>query len=226
VNKNCPVCGTSFNVGPRDEGKQFPCFKCNTPLTVTRDGIQAPGVGTAASGPMPVAVLPLGSESPPPRILSNGQSWWRRHDGPTWLFGLGAFFVILFLFLPLIDYSKKNRARGALDLGNQREKRRDEEYKKNKNPSSREKADREEEQKDWDKERTRLEAEHSDAGAKAAMSEYWYTWGMMFGFLLLGGAALGYLDPAQPPIRRVVGAVVLVGEVLLIFLRYVFTAGR
>jgi hypothetical protein len=44
---------------------------------------------------------------------------------------------------------------------------------------------------------------------------------MMIGFLFLAAAALGYLTPNQPPIRRVVGAIVIVAEVLLIFIKYI-----
>ena len=46
---------------------------------------------------------------------------------------------------------------------------------------------------------------------------------MMAGFLFLAVAALGYLSPKQPPIRRVVGAVVIVAEVLLVFIKFVFS---
>jgi hypothetical protein len=230
VNKNCPVCSTLFNVGPREVGKQFNCFKCGTALAVTADGIQLAGAASAApppSGPMPA--VPLTSEPSPAlaRVSKpTGDSWWRRYDGPTWLFGLGAFFVILFLFLPLINQSKARRAKGALDLGAQRERRQEEEFKKTKDPNPADRAKRDLARDAWAKEAARLEAERSDVEAEAAMSDYWYTWGMMIGFMFLAGAALGYLDPAQPTIRRVVGAIVLVAEVLLIFLRYILSPSR
>jgi cytochrome c-type biogenesis protein CcmH/NrfG len=150
-------------------------------------------------------------------------AWLPRLDAPTWLFAVGTFFVILFLFLPLIKQAKTRRVKGALDLGTAQEKRKDEEFKKSKNPSQAEIAKREVERSDWAKESARLEAEHSSASAEAAMSDYWYTWGMMFSFMLLAGASLGYLNPAQPLIRRVIGATVLLAEVLLIFLRFVTT---
>ncbi len=38
---------------------------------------------------------------------------------------------------------------------------------------------------------------------------------------VLAAAAVGYLRPVQPPIRRVVGAIVIVAEVLLIFIKFV-----
>jgi hypothetical protein len=229
VNKNCPVCGTLFNVGPREVGKQFNCFKCNTALAVTGDGIQmAGGAGVVPAPPGALQAVPLGAESPAaaPVTRPQGASFWRRYDVPTWLFGLGALFVILFLFLPLINETRARRTKGALDLGAQREKRQEEEFKKLKEPSTNERAKRDLARDAWAKDAARLEAEHSDAKAEAAMSEYWYTWGMMFGFMLLAVAALGYLDPAQPTIRRVVGAIVLSGQILLIFLRYVLSAGR
>jgi hypothetical protein len=224
VNKICPICSTEFKIGPRDEGKQFVCFKCNTTLTVTRDGIQAagaPAVVPSTTPLPPVSAAPLSSETPAPVSARSGPSWWRRHGGPTWLFAAGTFFVILFLFLPLIDRAKARRVKGALDLGTQREKKQEEEFKKNQSASTQDKAERALAHEKWLKDASRLEAEQGEAAAKADMAEYWYTWGMMFGFILLAGAALGYLDSTQPTIRRVVGAIVLVAEVLLIFLRFV-----
>ena len=53
MNKNCPSCGTPFNVSPQDEGKQFNCFKCNTALTVTRTGLHAVGSAPVVSLPKP-----------------------------------------------------------------------------------------------------------------------------------------------------------------------------
>ena len=53
---------------------------------------------------------------------------------------------------------------------------------------------------------------------------YWYEWGMMWGFLFLGYASLGYLTPNQPTIRRVVGSIVLCAMILLIFIRFVIEA--
>jgi hypothetical protein len=223
VNQNCPVCGTQFKIGHGQVGTQFPCFKCGTSLTVTPAGIQAAGAAPHPPPPPPLSAVPLSADRAA-AALPAGPPWWRRVDVSTWLFGLGTFLVILYLFLPLINQGKARRARAKLDLGEAREKRAEEEYKKSlatgpASPTA--SANRALAKEAWAKDRAQLEAEVSDARSEAAMSNYWYTWGMMFGFMLLAGAALGYLSPSQPTIRRVVGAIILCGEILLIFLRYV-----
>jgi hypothetical protein len=73
----------------------------------------------------------------------------------------------------------------------------------------------------WLKQKERLQDDVEELTVSADRSGYWYTWGMLLGFLFLAFAALGYLNPAQPTIRRVVGAIVIVAEVLLIFMRYI-----
>jgi hypothetical protein len=227
VNQSCPVCGTQFKIGPGQVGTQFPCFKCGTSLTVTPAGIQAAGAAPPPPPP-PLSAVPLSHDRAaaalPAVSAPAGPPWWRRVDVPTWLFGLGTFLVILYLFLPLINHGKARRARAKLSLGEAREKRAEEEFKKAHatgpaSPTAA--ANRALAREAWAKDRAQLEAEVSDAHSEVALSNYWYTWGMMFGFMLLAGAALGYLSPSQPAIRRVVGAIILCGEILLIFLRYV-----
>jgi hypothetical protein len=227
VNQACPVCGTQFKVGPNQVGAQFPCFNCQTPLTVTSAGIQAAG-GAPSTGPMPaMPAMPMSPEPPATRpaaaltVGPGGPSWWRRVDGPTWLFALGALLVILYLFLPLINTSKARRIKGKIDLGDMREKKAEEDFKKVKDAATGDQAKRALDKDKWLKDRAQLEVDQNEASAEASVSEYWYTWGMMFGFMLLAGAALGYLDPSQPTIRRVVGAIVLSGQVLLILIRYI-----
>jgi hypothetical protein len=228
VNQNCPVCGTQFKVGPDQVGTQFPCFKCGTGLTVTNTGIQAAGMAPPTG---PVHTLP---PSAPPQLIASpapaaaagpgGPAWWRRVDVPTWLFALGTFLVILYLFLPLINHKKERRAHAKLNLGEVREKRAEEDFKKAQTSApanATAQLTRTQARENWTKDKAQLEAEISDAKNEAEMAEYWYTWGMMFGFILLAGAALGYLNPSQPTIRRIVGAIVLCGQILLIFLRYV-----
>ena len=76
--------------------------------------------------------------------------------------------------------------------------------------------------KHWeDVELPKLQDKVDEARESAKTWRYWYDWGMMWGFLFLALAALGYLTPQQPTIRRVVGAIIFCAMMLLIFTRFV-----
>ena len=168
-------------------------------------------------------------------------------DLPTWLFGAGAVFVVFFLFLPIIDQMKIARLRGLVDEGNNRiaQMRAELEAKKGNDPevnryertftpvrpadpfekvptdsSDKYKDDEKkikDEEKDWYKKKVALLGDLDSARVSARRAVYWYSWGMMFGFLLLAVASLGYLMPYQTATRRVTGSIVLCALVLLIF---------
>ena len=46
-------------------------------------------------------------------------------------------------------------------------------------------------------------------------------WGMMFGFVALSVASIGFLSPSQTRVRRVVGAIVISAMLLLVFIAFV-----
>lgn len=239
MNKSCPTCSTTYSLTPQDVGRQFSCFKCNTALAVQPDGIRAaeavaapppPPPPPPPALPEPALVSPVFDEPrlpSLPRPPKTGPSFGRKSlefarriaDGPTWLFGLGAFLVIIFLFFPLINQAKVARAQSAIDAGQALEDRLDRQFREKKDASSSAIDQRQKAKENWTKERKRMEDELKDLELDVKGSSYRYTWGMMIGFLVLAVAALGYLDPAQPTIRRVVGAIVIVAEVLLIFMR-------
>jgi hypothetical protein len=211
-------------VTAQDVGREFSCFKCNASLIVLREGIQLADAPRGAARAEAVAEAAEPEPAPRRRVLSAGDFWGRVRqvaDVPTWVFGAGALLVIIYLFFPLINLAKVERAKGALQLGQIREDRMERELKQKKDVTPADEELRKKARESWVKEKERLEDVTRELGAEAQQSNYWYTWGMMFGFLLLAAAALGYLNPAQPTIRRVVGAIVIVAEVLLIFIRYV-----
>ncbi len=151
----------------------------------------------------------------------------------TWVFGAGAWLVIFFLFLPLLDLANvKNRnaaiTEGELNLLRKREEARLKEVEKD--PKAAAKAEEErakqeaKERKEWDREKVKLQARVDAAEIKVQKARYWYTWGMLFGFLVLAVGALGFLHPSQTTARRVVGGIVLAAEVLVIFVYFLFNA--
>jgi ribosomal protein S27AE len=64
-----------------------------------------------------------------------------------------------------------------------------------------------------------------DALAAAQGAAYGYLWGLFAGFVLAGLGALGFLNSAASPVRRVLGAVVLGGQLLLVFALLALVAG-
>jgi hypothetical protein len=225
VNKQCPGCQTAYNVSPADVGREFSCFKCNAALVVQKDGIRL--AGSPAPPTQAIATPAASPAQPEPAATSaGGRNDFRRlagrlGDAATWMFGIGAFLVIVFLFFPLINQAKVARAKAAVQAGQLREDRMERELKQKKEVSPADEELRKKARESWAKQKDRLQEDADELGLDARQSEYWYTWGMMFGFLFLAAAALAYLNPAQPTIRRVVGAIVIIAEVLLIFIKFV-----
>lgn len=231
MNKLCPGCNTAYNVGPPDVGREFSCFKCNAALVVRKDGIQLANAPAAPAAANP-AVSATEDASDSPR---GGASPWRGAIGrfadvPTWLFGIGAFLVILFLFFPLINKAKIARAEAAIKAGQLHDDRMERELKQKlqdkKDVGITDEELRRKAREAWTKQKERMQSDLDELSVEVQQSDYGYTWGMMLGFLFLAAAALGYLSPTQPPIRRVVGSIVILAEVLLIFLKYVWSVGR
>lgn len=231
MNKQCPSCKTPYNIGDADLGRSFTCFKCNAALVVQKDGLRLANATT----PAPVVEERDAEAAPAERKPARG-GWGgisrfadRLPDLATGFFGIGAFLVIIFLFFPIINYAKVSRAKASIDAGQLREDRLERELKQKveqgKSVSPADEELRKKARQSWEKEKTSLQADAEELTVDAKRSDYWYTWGMMLGFLFLAAAALGYLNPGQPGIRRVVGAIVIVSEVLLIFLKYLFRAG-
>ena len=138
-------------------------------------------------------------------------------DTPTWLFGSGAFLVIFYLFLPLIDQAKVRRREALVIAGDVREARLEAELKKKDKATDEEKARRQQQKEAWERQKSVLEEDVEAAEIAQRRAGYWYRYGTMLGFLLLAFGSLGYLDPRQPLVRRILGCVVLVAILLSIF---------
>ena len=85
----------------------------------------------------------------------------------------------------------------------------------------------------WQKQQAQLKDQVALARIGFHSRLYLYTWGVLLGFLLVAVAGVGFLHPAQPTSRRVVGAIVLCVQVVFLFTVYliqstgaIFSAGR
>jgi hypothetical protein len=223
MNKQCPGCKTPYNIGDADIGREFTCFKCNAALVVRKDGLRLANAPPPSAASVSAVAEPEPAVSREPRLASLDWLSKRRPDAATWLFGIGAFLVITFLFFPLINSAKLARAKAAIDAGQLKEDRLERELKQKMEEGKVSPADEELRKKarqTWTKDKAGLQSDLDELSVDVRRSDYGYTWGMLLGFLFLAAAALAYLNPAQPPIRRIVGAIVIVAEVLLIFMKY------
>jgi hypothetical protein len=221
VNNTCPSCNTPYNVGAGDVGRRFTCFQCNASLEVQKSGIVVAGAASGDNLPEPI---PVSGPGPGPALRPKTRALPRPNalpDVSTGLFGAGLFLVVLFLFLPILDQAKATRLKAGVKVGDLREERLDKELKEKKGPTPQDEDLRKRTKETWTKEKERLQIEAAEAEFAAQQSGYWYTWGMFLGFLLLAFGGMAWLDPRQPLIRRIVGAIVVVAEALLIFAKYV-----
>jgi hypothetical protein len=232
MNNVCPTpgCGGVYNLTSQHVGKRFLCRKCAAPLVVTDYGLQMdPGAAAAVSGApagLPAAPPPLPEIVPEyqpavrtgPGPFEKLWTWLKGvADLPTWLFGSGAFLVIVYLFFPLIDQAKVSRREASLIAGDVRQARLDDELKKKENASAEDKDRRKKSREAWEKEKSYLEEDLEAAQIGQRRALYWYRYFTMLGFILLAFGSLGYLKPGQPLIRRILGCIVLAAILLSIF---------
>jgi hypothetical protein len=79
---------------------------------------------------------------------------------------------------------------------------------------------RKNERAEWDKKADKLEEELDDIRGNARGRTYFYSWGMLFGFLILGLASVGFLSFGPTTTRRIFGGIVISAEILMIFVAY------
>lgn len=215
MNNTCPTCGALYAVTPNDVGRRLNCKKCGTPLAVADAGLVA-----AADAPPP-------EPAPrPPRSLSLGGFDPLRlfHDFggfASLLFGFGAFLVIVFVFLPVIGKAGNARAKGYVDRLKTEWTARQKQMRKEKKPA-------EDIQKVDDDYAKRIDAAEEDAELTRIgnLRDAWLErYGLMFGFLFTMAGSLGFLMPHHTTARRVVGAVVLSAQLVLVFVYFVVRDG-
>lgn len=210
MNNVCPSCGTAYNVSPRDVGRRIACKTCRSALVVTKNGLEPDDQGTDIEGSS-------GLEDRPLSRAKSSRGFFPQIDFSTWLFGFGAFFTILFLFFPLIDQARVASRTSDIEAG---ELQLSEELEIEKDGVRKKKLE-----EDWGKEKKRYERRVTWSKISLAQANWWNRNGMMVGFLLLAFGSLGFLSPKHPPMKRVVGAVILIALLVLIFMVFAIAGG-
>ena len=225
MNNACPRCGALYNVSSKDIGRRIACKKCRAPLTVGDEGIRVEEESLAAGEEGDTLDEDGGEESfseVPRRRQARQRStvklpaWLTVSTVPTVLFGVGIFFVVVFTFFPEIDRASALRAKAAITQGDL-EDQKDElltQQLNDGNPDADTLAARRKRNEAWADQKRILEIEHKLAEADAERALVWNQRGLLFGFLMLSFAGIGYLITDQPPSRKLLGGILLV----LIFL--------
>ncbi|MBX9622186.1 MAG: zinc-ribbon domain-containing protein [Gemmataceae bacterium] len=240
MNNLCPSCGALYNVRPKDIGRRVKCKKCGSALSVADTGLvlDGPAAAPEAAPPdNPFAVEPDAPRRSRDRDRDRPKDRPRREPRPgggllagfdpvqtfkdfggfsTVLFAAGAFLVVLFAFQPLIGAAAVQRAQGAVERVDLDWKAKERKLRKDKKGEDEINKAREEFYKTRDREELAEDAGFERVGHQRA--RWFELYGLLLGFLLLTAGSVGYLSPNQPPVRRVLGAVVLGGEVLAVFL--------
>ncbi len=221
MNNSCPSCGVVYSVALKDIGRRISCKKCFAALEVTPNGLELdpseaednPDVmreshnsndDTIQTTKPPIFATSDGQMEMPKNLL---QRFTAIADIPTYLFGAGCFFFLVFMFFPVIDQSEIARRKAKIQLGELRlsEAMRDAKAQSN----------TQELETNWAKEKKWLDDDVRWAIAGAERAKYWNYHGMLLGCLLLAFGCLGFLQNNQPSIRKIVGAIVLCS--LLVF---------
>ncbi len=233
MRNDCPACHTVYAVTPQDIGKRILCRPCGTALVIADDGfrldLSAPVASKAkanrSDGPQDSDNAPRkptaeGESTASEPSKPAGQKWEKAQDLyaryvdlPTILFGVGAFFILTFLFLPMIGRAKQERRIGALaeeKLDMDLEIRRLREKSGNEDKSKKI-------EEDWSKRLPILEAEIKYAEIANQRSGYFDKYGLLFGFVVLMAGSLGMVRADVHLVKRIFGATVLGLQMLMVF---------
>ncbi|HEX8913211.1 MAG TPA: hypothetical protein VF796_12700, partial [Humisphaera sp.] len=147
-----------------------------------------------------------------------------RADLFTFVLGIGAVILLVFSFMPALDFGKVMRKESKVRLGELSiEMDREELNKKHGTPMNWPQADRtamDARQKAWDAERTALQNEVRESQISTSGNIYWYTWGVLFASAVVLVGALGYMGTGATRTRRVVGGVLVVFITLMVISTY------
>ena len=233
MRNDCPSCQTVYAVTPQDVGKRIVCKQCGAALIIGEEGFRidtavAPAVKTGRSkinfddeepddGPPPPKKRRRDSQMETPKVpgreLEMAKDFYRKHvDIPTILFGIGAFFILTFLFLPMIGKAKHERRMGAqaeekLDMEQEIRKLREK-------PGNEEKIKKIEEE--WIKRLPVLEGDVKYAEISNQRSAYFDRYGLLFGFVVLMVGSLGMVRAETHLVKRIFGAAVLGLQMLMV----------
>jgi len=212
-----PGCDAVYTVDPEHVGRSSVCKTCGISFVIESDGLRlasdAPGNNPApdqagpSTPPGPTRARRFGRSS----RLSANATWAALNEPFTWMLIAGTLLVIFFLFQPIIDNFKVSRIRAEISResgGDLRSRRFDKDEDSSKDSAK----------------LKGLREDLEDAQLDARAAPYIYTWFVMLGFLLLAVAEIGYLVTGAAKSKRVVGAVLLSAQLLLIYVAYMVTS--
>ena len=227
----CRKCGSVLSVEPGGH------------LRLLSGGAASPSEDEPAPPRAPAAV-PASTPAPIEETSQMSQYTGEERGGllPVILFGVGAVVVIVFLFLPLTDVARIQRKRGNIELEELRysrsegkvtpsrsgrdRKTRVEDFKDERPDRPAEKTEsrggkkNEEDAEEHEKKLKSMKEELEDASLSLQRSQLFYTYGMLLGFLLLAVSSVLFLAPGQSRTKRVVGAIVITTQMLLVFFSF------
>ena len=234
MRNDCPSCSTVYAVTPQDVGKRIVCKQCGAALIIAGDGFRLDSSVPASAAPKADATKsksrrdddaddedeleskkePVRAEKPAGGDLDRVKEFFLKSvDIPTILFGIGAFFILTFLFFPMIGKAKHDRRIGALA-----EEKLDMEVEIRK---LREKSGNEERikkiEEEWTKRLPVLEADVKYAEISNQRSGYFDKYGLLFGFIILMVGSLGMIRSDTHLVKRIFGASVLGLQMLIVF---------
>lgn len=250
MTRNCPNCNKSYDVQPRHVGKRMACKRCGVRLKIIVDGIalddepeaEEPAAAPEPASPEAAPEAPSAAAASATRLerrVQLRQSDWLANlrglaDVSTWLFGAGLILLILGWFLPALDAASISGREAPIVLGDAKQQREDQRFqllapRGRPDPAALEARKQAEEQlakaKDaWAKERTELQAAVDEARAGNLKWSYAYRVLMLAGLAAAALGALAFLQPGQPPAKRVVGAAALIAMAILLFLSFLIDA--
>ena len=225
MRNDCPSCNTVYAVTLQDVGKRIICKQCNAALVIAEDGFRVDlSVPVSKTKPTrdddedapkkskrePDAERP---NKPAGQELAMAKDFYTKYvDIPTILFGIGAFFILTFLFFPMIGKAKHERRIGGLA-----EEKLDTEVeirKLREKPGNEEKIKKIEEE--WTKRLPVLEADVKYAEISNQRAGYFDRYGLLFGFVVLMVGSLGMVRADAHLVKRIFGAAVLGLQMLLV----------
>jgi len=212
----CPNtgCGAVYTIDPEHVGHRSVCKKCGATFVIESGGLRL-----ATDVPVPAALAATAiRRGGRPASGTNKGGWAGLLQDPfTWLMIAGSLLVIIFLFQPVLDTFKISRIRAELESETE-----DTPTRRIMAPSRL--MDSSSDRGGPSPESTTVKDLRDDLkdariGAKKAL--YVYAWFVMFGFILLALAEIGYLVTGVSKAKRVVGAILLTAQLLIIFIAYI-----
>ena len=229
MNNSCPNCGAVYNVAAKDIGRRIRCKKCQTPLTVTENGLEVDQpVGSAAMPAAPAAGTFEDMEDDiaaarKPKAggrrfgagLDAGDALAKIGGIPTLLFGFGVFLVIFTGFQDAIGRANLERRDAQYNVGKIDHEKEIEAINTRKDLKESDKSDLVKKENDrWTTEEKDLRTRKDTSRYANQQSGYWDKYFLMFGFLFVAFGCVGYLRADSALLLRVVAGVILTAMVL------------